>query len=260
MKHKALKLRLFVSLGIFLLLSTTMNYAGPRQRTSSYSISRVNFSLSGGYAHSESQSGMVDVKAEVQLSVSSSIRIGLGIGYLSDFGGMHMNGNTGGMGGGMMEGMGGDFSEHNHDFKVIPITVSLYYVLPVNHKLDIFMVGGAGYYLSSFRDISTQEKNAFGPYAGFGFDFKMADRVMIVAEGIYRFVNLRGFTNELLPGFREGMEGEEHEEGFWHYNHSHGEYHFHESHEDQAQMMLDSPPFNISLNGFSLRVGIKFSF
>jgi hypothetical protein len=114
--------------------------------------------------------------------------------------------------------------------------------------------------LSSFRDISTQEKNAFGPYAGFGFDLKMADRIVIVAEGIYRFVNLKGFTNELHSGFREGMEGEEHEEGFWHYNHDHGEYHFHESHEDQAQMMLDSPAFNISLNGFSLRAGIKFSF
>jgi hypothetical protein len=172
-----------------------------------------------------------------------------------------MSGNIGGMGGGMMGGMGGeDFSEHNHDFKVIPITLSLYYVLPVNHKLDIFMVGGAGYYLSSFRDISTQEKNAFGPYAGFGFDLKMADRIVIVAEGIYRFVNLKGFTNELHSGFREGMEGEEHEEGFWHYNHDYGEYHFHESHEDQAQMMLDSPAFNISLNGFSLRAGIKFSF
>jgi hypothetical protein len=260
MKHKALKLRFFVSLGIFLLLSTTMIYAGPKQGASSSNISRANFSLSGGYAHSESCSGMVEVKAEVQFSLSSSIRVGLGVSYLSDFGDMHMSGNIGGMGGGMMGGMGGDFSGYSHDFNVIPITLSLYYVLPINQKLDIFMVGGGAYYLSSFRDVSTQEKNAFGPYAGFGFDLKMADRVMIVAEGIYRFVNLKGFTNELHPGFREGMEGEEHEEGFWHYNHDHGEYHFHEAHEDQAQMRLDSPPFNISLNGFSMRVGIKFSF
>lgn len=259
MKYKALKSRLFVSLGISFFLGITLNYAEPRQGASSFNINRVNFSLSGGYAHSESQSGMVDVKAEVLFSVSSNIRAGLGVGYLSDFH-MHMGGNSGGMGGGMMEGVGGDFSEHNHDFRVIPITLSLYYVLPINHKLDIFMIGGAGYYLSSFRDISSQEKNAFGPHAGFGFDLKIADRVMIVAEGIYRFVNLKGFTNELHSGFREGMEGEENEEGFWHYNHDYGEYHFHGDYEDQAQMMLDSPPFNISLNGFSLRAGIKFSF
>ncbi len=261
MKSKLKKLRFlgFFYVWLLLLLCTTMSYAEHDQGDSSSNLSRVNFSLSGGYAHSESQSGMVDVNAEVQFSLSSSIRVGLGVGYLTDFH-MHMSENMGGMGGGMMEGVDGDFSEHNHDFKVIPITLSLYYVLPVNHKLDIFMVGGAGYYLSSFRDILSQEKNAFGPHAGFGFDLKLADRVMIVVEGIYRFVNLKGFTSELHPGFREGLEGEEHEEGFWHYHHGHGEYHFHGDHEDQAQMILDSPPFNISLNGFSLRAGIKFSF
>lgn len=250
----------FIFLGLLFLLGTVMIYAEPGQGVSSSGLSRLNFSLWGGYAHSESRSGMVDVKAEIQFSLSSNIRVGFGIGYLSDSDHMHMGGNIGGMSGGMMGGQMGGFSGDGHDFRVIPLTLSLYYVLPVNHKLDIFMVGGGGYYLSSFRDISSQEENAFGLHAGFGFDLEIADRITIAAEGIYRFVNLKGFTSELHPGFREGMEGEEHEEGFWHYNHSQGEYHFHESHEDQAQMMIDSPPYNISLNGFSLRAGIKFSF
>jgi len=266
MKTKPSKLRFFgyVSFGLIFLLSSITVYSQPDQESSSSSLSRVNFSLGGGYAHSESRRGMVDVKAEIQFSISSNIRAGLSVGYLSDSDNRHMGGNIGGMSGGMMGGMMdsqmGSFSGHSHDFRVIPLTLSLYYVLPVNPKVDIFMVGGGGYYLSSFRDISRQEKNALGAHAGFGFDFKVANRIMIVAEGIYRFVNLEGFTSELHPGFREGIDSEEHQEGFWHYHHHHEEWHFHEEHEDQEQMMMDSSNFNISLNGFSLRAGIKFSF
>jgi len=254
----------FVSLVLLFLLGTVMIYAKQVQGVTSSGLSRVNFSLWGGYAHSESWGIMVDVKAEIQFSLSSNIKAGFGFGYLSDSDNMHMGGNIGGISGGMMGGMmdghTGGFSGDGHDFRVIPLTLNLYYILPVNHKLDIFMVGGGGYYFSSFRDISTQEENAFGPHAGFGFDLEIADRIKIVAEGIYRFVNLKRFTSELHPGFREAMEGGGHEEGFWHYNHDQGEYHFHGSLEDQAQMMMDSPPYSISLNGFSLHAGIKFRF
>jgi len=266
MRSKRLKSIFFssVSLGLLFLLGTVMIYAEPGQGASSSRLNRINFSLMGGYAHSESQSGMVDVKAEIQFSLSSNIRAGFGVGYLSDSDNMHMGGNIGGMSGGMMGGMmggqTGSFSGGGHSFRVFPLTLSLYYVLPINHKLDIFMVGGGGYYLSFFRDMSTQEKNAFGPHAGFGFNLEIADRIKIVAEGIYRFINLKGFTSELHPGFRGGMEGGGQEEGFWHYNHDQGEYHFHGSQEDPAQMMIDCPPYNISLNGFSLRAGIKFRF
>jgi len=254
----------FVSLVVLFLLGTVMIYAEQGQVAYSSGWSRGSVSLGGGFAHSECRSGLVGVTAEIQLNLSSNIRVGLGIGYLSDLGNMHMLGNSGGMSGGMMGsmmgGQTGDFSGYSHDFRVIPLTLNLYYVLPVSPKLDIFMVGGWGYYMSSFRDMSTQERNAFGPHTGFGFDLKVAERIIILVEGLYRFVNLRGFENELHPGFREGMAGVGYEEGFWHYNHSQGEYHFHESHEDQAQMMIDSPPFNISLNGFSFRAGIKFRF
>jgi hypothetical protein len=262
MRSKPSKLIIFsfVSFVFLFLLGRVMIYAEPGQEVSSSGLSRVKFSLKGGYAHSESRGGMVDVRAEIQFRLASNIRIGFGIGYLSDIDNMHMGGNVGGISGGMMSGRTGGFYGDGPDFKVIPLTLSLYYVLPVNQKLNIFMVGGGGYYLGSFRDISTQEENAFGPHVGFGFDLEIADRIKIVAEGIYRFVNLKGFTSELHPGFREGMEGGGQEEGFWHYNHSQGEYHFHNSYEDQAQMMIDSPPYNISLNGFSLLAGIKFRF
>ena len=156
--------------------------------------------------------------------------------------------------------MTGGFSGHQHDFAVIPFTASLYYSLPVNSRIDIFMSGGAGYYWGSFKDISKQKKNAFGPHTGLGVEYKITSRITAMAYGVYRFVNLDGFTSELHPGYRVGIGGEENEEGFWLYHHSQGEYHFHESHEDLELMMEDNAPFNISLNGFSLRMGIKFGF
>lgn len=260
MKIRTSKLKAFglITFGLIFLMSVAMNYAEPAQNTYPSSQNRLSFALKGGFAHSESCSGMADVKAEVLFHLSSNVRAGLGIGYLSDSGGMHMGGGFGGMSGGMMGGMPGGFSDLDHDFWVIPLSLSLYYALPVNPNLDVFMIGGAGYYLSTFRDISTQRKNAFGPHLGIGFDFKVADRVMIVAEGIYRFVNLKNFTSELHPGFIEEMG--EHMEGFWHLHHGLGEWHFHEEHEDQTQVMDDTSPFNINLNGFSIRAGIKFGF
>ncbi len=55
------------------------------------------------------------------------------------------------------------------------------------------------------------------------------------------------------------MEGE-HEVGFWHFHHYDGEWYFHEDIESEKQMLMDAHPFDISLNGISLRVGIKFGF
>jgi len=227
------------------------------------SINRWNFFLGGGYGYSESRAGLIDVQAEVQFTISSNVLFGLGIGYLSDSDSDHMGGHFNNISGGMMGGrqnMTGGYNGHRHDFRVIPLTLSLYYFLPVNSRIDVFMTAGAGYYWVSLNDVSTQRQNALGPHTGFGFEFKVADRITILAQGVYRFVNLDGFTSELHPGYREEMGGEEHVEGFWHHHHGHGEYHFHESHEEQEQMMEDNTPFNISLNGFSLRAGIKFGF
>ena len=233
------------------------------------SINQWNFFLGGGYGYSESRAGLIDMQAELQFSVSSSVYFGLGIGYLSDSDADHMGGNfnfmsrgrhSGGMMHGSMPGMTGGFLGHQHDFSVFPLTASLYYALPVSARIDIFMSGGAGYYWASFHDISKQKKNAFGPHAGLGVEYKITSRIKAIAYGLYRFVNLEGFMSELHPGFRDGMEENSHEEGYWHLHHHENEYHFHETQDMTEQMMRDSSPFNIRLNGFSLRAGIKFGF
>ncbi len=243
-----------ITLGIIFLGSTLIS-AVSDEDTKNLHQRRVGFSIVGGYAHLESVGSMLDLNIEIQFILSSNVRVGLGVGYLS---------GSDGMKGGMMGGMNGDFmggfSDHNHNLSVIPLTLSLYYVFPINPKLDIFMLGGAGYYLGSYRDQATQNNSSFGPHVGLGIDIKVTDRIAIVAEGFYRFANLKGFTCELHEGFREGMEGEEHEEGFWHFNHHEEEWHFHGEHENQQEILMDVPPFNISLNGISLHIGIKFGF
>jgi hypothetical protein len=236
-------------------LGSTLIYAASDEDTQNPYQRRVGFSIVGGYAHSESVGCMADLNIELQFSLSSNLRVGLGVGYLSDSGGMHMGGNFGSMHGGMM----GGFSEHNHNLSVIPLTLSLYYVLPVSPKLDTFMFGGGGYYIGSYKDQTSQNESAFGPHIGLGLDWKIADRITIVAEGLFRFANLKGFTSELHEGFREEMEGE-HEAGFWHFHHHEEEWHFHEEHANHQEVLMDVPPFNISLNGISLRIGIKFGF
>ncbi len=250
-------------LGIVVLLSSSLSFAGVGNESPKFSEKRINLTIFGGYAYSERIGGMTDLNLEIQLSLSSHVKVGLGIGYLSGNDDMHLNGNFGNMQGGMMGnmrgGIMGGFSGHNHDLKTIPITLSLLYVLPINSKLDVFMMGGGGYYFGSYKDQSTQNKSSFGPHIGLGLDLKVSDRVVIVAGGLYRFVSLKSFMSELHEGFRQGMEGE-HEEGFWHFHHHDNDWHFHEEHENEQQMLMDVSTFNISLNGISLRIGIKFLF
>ncbi len=217
----------------------------------------------GGYAHSSDIGGMLDLNLEIQFNLSHYVRAGLGVGYLSGIDGMHRDGNFSNMHGGIMGGtyggaMGG-FSGHNHDLSIVPITFSLYYVLPINPKMDVFMLGGGGYYIASYKDQSTQNESAFGPHIGLGFDSKVANRIAIVAEGLYRFAKLEGLTSVWHEGFREGTEYE-HEAGFWHIHHQVDEWHFHEEHAEMQQNLDEAPPFNISLYGISVRVGIKFGF
>lgn len=260
MKTRTSKLNGFslITLGFIFLMSAVMSYAAPAQSTYPSSQNRLSFALKGGMAHSKSQGGLMEVDAEILFPLSTFLRIGFGVGYLSDWAGMHMGGGMGHMSGGMRGSLEESFSDHSHDFRVIPLTLSLYYTIPVRPYMDIFMVGGAGFYLGSFRDISTQRKNGFGPYAGFGFDFNVADRIVIVTEGIFRFASLQNFTSELHPGFSNDTD--EQVEGFWHFHHGHGEWHFHEEHEDLDQMMNETSLFNINLNGFSIRAGIRFTF
>ena len=230
-------------------------------------IRPIQFSLGGGYAYSEALGGMTDILAELLVSLSSVFRIGFGLGYITDSDSSHMGGNFGQfmgrgmMGSGTMNGdFRGGFASPDHSFRVVPLTVSMYYSIPVLPRLNAYILAGGGYYMGSYRDISTQKNNAFGPHLGLGGEFRIAHRLSVSVEGFYRFVNLQGFSSELHPGFMENEAVNEHEEGSWHFHHHSEDWHFHEEHEDEILRMDEFSEFNINLNGFSLRFSLRFGF
>ena len=259
MKKSFIRSSLILSAFLFPLIILTFALPAGAQ----YQEKEFSLGLSGGCAHSESYGGLYDLKAEFQLRISSSFRTAIAVGYMSTSGEMHGRGGERSIMGGMMGGAlirdVGGFMGYSQDLKIVPITLSLYYVLPVSRRVNAFMTGGTGYYLSWFRDVSTQEKSALGFHAGLGFEFKLSERVRIVTEGLYRFANFRGFRSELQPGFFRNEEGET-LEGYWHFHHDQNDYRFHGMDEDWEEMMNDTGPFDINISGMSMRAGLRFSF
>jgi len=222
----------------------------------------VYFGLMGGYGHSETQGGMADLKAEFLLPLSRSLSLGLGFGYLSSSDQMHGMGNAGMMGGmmgGMMDGQGGISMGLDHSFRSTPLTLTAYLRRPLGHSVGIILLGGVGYYWGRYQDVSLQRKEAFGPHFGLGADFRIARNVLIVGEASYRFVRFSGFQVDAHPGFELDDQGHP-MEGFWYFDQAGDRYHFRLDDGHMDEFMRGVPPFDISLNGLSLRAGLRFGF
>jgi len=222
----------------------------------------IDIGLMGGYGHAETRGGMIDLQAEILFSLAPSFRLGLGFGYLSDSNQMHGPGNGGmmdGMMGGMIGGHGGISMGFDHRFQSTPLTLTAYLRRPLIQDLDVFLLGGVGYYWSSYRDITVQRKQAFGPHFGLGADLRIARNVLIVGEASYRFVSFKGLRADPHPGFDLDDQGH-YMDGFWYFDQRDGRFHFHEDDGLREEFMKDLPPFDISLNGFSLRAGLRFGF
>jgi hypothetical protein len=222
----------------------------------------VYFGLMGGYGHSESQGGMADLKAEVFFPLSGSLSLGLGFGYLSGSAqrhGMGYAGLMGGMMGGMMNGQGNITMGIDHSFRSTPLTLTAYLRRPISHTVGIVLLGGFGYYWGRYQDVSVQTKEAFGPHFGLGADFRIARNVLVVGETSYRFVRFEGFQVGAHPGFDLDVQGHP-VEGFWYFDQSDDRYHFRLEDGYMNEFMSGLSPFDISLNGLSLRAGLRFGF
>ncbi len=222
----------------------------------------ISIGLMGGYSTSETQGGMADLKAEILFPLSRSLSLGLGSGYLSGSGHGHGMGNAGMMGGmmgGMMDGQGGISMGFDHRFRVTPLTLTAYLRRPLGYSAGVILQGGIGYYLSSYRDISLQRKQAFGPHFGLGADLRIARNVLVVGEADYRFVSIKDFEADLHPGFDLDDQGHP-MDGFWYFDQADGRYHFRLDDGHMDEFMRSLPRFDIILSGFSLRAGLRFGF
>ena len=182
-----------------LLLMAGLAAAQGRDRDSlAQDYHRLSLSMGGGYGFSENHRGLFDLQAEFQYGLTSRLRLGIGFGYLRDRGrqGGDMGGrDQGGMGGGFLAGTGfyGESQNSGLEARVMPLSLNLYYGLPVGRKWSVFMSGGASYYFGSFDGpAGDQHKHAWGGQAGLGVEYRVAQNIHLTAEAAYRFVEFHG--------------------------------------------------------------------
>jgi opacity protein-like surface antigen len=241
---------LSVALGLLLIVSAASARWSRRNEYSDFS--RFSLSLGGGFGFTEGHQGMLDLKTELQFGLTSRIRFGLGIGYMKSEGrhgfGEDWNDGREEMKAGQPEqnvsqaqtDRDGYIRGYRQDFRVIPLSLNVYYALPLGRRWSIFATGGGSYYFGSFRGAGErQDKNAWGGQGGLGVEFRLTQRLLLVAEGNYRFAEFRG-VNSFQPAgqalLADGSANNCDVGTEWrHYS-------------------------RMDLNGFGFRAGVKFGF
>jgi hypothetical protein len=222
----------------------------------------ISLGVMGGYSHSQSQGGMTDLRIEALFSVSRSLKLGLGFGYLSSSNQMHgsgFGGMTGSMMGGMMGGVDNFTMGSDHLFRSTPLTLTAYWRKSLSDFAGVFLLGGMGYYWSQYQDVNIQRKKAFGPHLGLGADLRIGRNILVIGEASYRFVNFKGFKPDLHPGMSFDAQGQQ-MNGFWYMNSKNNQFLFRMDDGQMNEFMKNLPAFNINLNGFNIEAGLRFGF
>jgi hypothetical protein len=214
---------------------------------------RFSLTAGGGFALAEDHRGMPLLTAEVQFGFSPRFRLGLGLGYISAAGGsMGRDDRRRPMGGSQMGnplplvqqmfGVGSG-QEDGRQFRLVPISLNAYYVLPLARRWDAILSAGASYYLGTFYGQSGHlTKNSLGAQAGLGVEFRLNPKMRLVAQGGYRFVSFNGlqFRRNLGPlamvSDMAGLGGLL----------------------NTIAGFLRPKPVDVRLNGFSLTAGVRF--
>jgi hypothetical protein len=251
-----------IGLALGLLLIVGLAAAQRRVQKPAEPVKIQRFSISmNGFGMLEGHRRLMDLKTELQYGIGRSFRLGLGLGYLSEAEGRgddrgrydERPGRQSGIQGWNVPMMKG--SDLNRDFSVIPVTLNAYYILPVGGKWNLFMSGGGSYHFASLRGpAETQRKRAWGGQGGLGVEFRLSPKIQVAAEGGYRFVRFHGFETPpvyptiLLDGGLNDVAG------LWENWIRRG------GNALLNRFFAPGPPrrFDINLNGFSCRVGLKF--
>jgi Outer membrane protein beta-barrel domain len=238
-------------LGLILLVGAAGAQRGERPlRTPDFT--RFSITVGGGAGFAEQHRAMTQLLAELQYSLSTRFRLGLGVGYLATGGHrdnerdnriMPMAGGPAAM---MLSGWGfysRPAQELGRDFRLVPISLNAYYVVPLARKWEIFLSGGASYYLGTFyADSGRLTKNAWGGQALLGAEFRLTQRIKLMAQGGYRFVEFTGLR-ENRTIFPLALLADIPVLG---------------NLANDLARALQPKPVDVRLNGFNLAAGIKF--
>jgi opacity protein-like surface antigen len=217
-------------------------------RPAASEFQRFSLSLAGGFGFQERGCGLADLKAELQYGFSRSLRLGFSVGYLTrgDRDDMMDREGRGRMNGGMMMDNARlstmlfprQEQEFGRDARAIPLGLNLYYTLPLGRRWSASLWGGGIFAFGSFRAAENAvHKKAFGGQTGLGFEYSLTSKVRLTAEAGYRFLTftrVRPPQPELSPLLRMIANTV------------------------PAWMMPQPKPVDVSLNGCSVRAGVKF--
>jgi hypothetical protein len=201
-----------------LLLVAGFANAQGRDRAPAQDYHRFSLSMAGGYGFSEGHRGLLDLQTEFQFGLTRRLRLGLGAGYMKDHAGHGMEPGRNDRRGAMPMFNDNSFMRMENNgltARVVPLSLNLYYGLPIGRKWTVFMSGGGSYYFGSFeRTADGQHKRAWGGQAGLGLEYRIAQSLQLVAEAAYRFVEFTGLTlpavnppnpMQMLQGFMASM-------------------------------------------------------
>jgi hypothetical protein len=169
------------------------------------SFQRFSLSLDGGFGLAGGHRGTLDAKTEFQFGLSRRIRIGLGVGYA---GGGNGWGRDGGYGlrtteqaalDAAAQGEGIREMGPRQSYRIVPVTLNVYYFLPLGRRWNLFAGGGGSVSFGSFHGLDVREhRTAWGGQAGLGAEYRLSRRLTLIAQGEYRLAEF-GRLAKLSP-------------------------------------------------------------
>ncbi len=140
-----------------------------------------------------------DFGGDIIVNLTPQIGVGLGIGYLQGSKTSEVtfaNGTTGTM-------------TNKPKIRAVPITMGVFYTLPMNGMMRMVLNAGAGLYIAKYShnwrleengywQEFTQEASAtgFGFHGGLGFEFDLSPNIAFVLEGQGRYAKFGGFEGK----------------------------------------------------------------
>jgi hypothetical protein len=206
-----------------------------------------------------------ELAGELVFNLSSQFALSGGVGYIT--GKSTSKGTT------SLAGVT-TINETELKVKAIPVTVSLYYSLPVSTKSRFSLGAGVGYYFASFtRNYLNEQVGIYwidanfkgsasdiGFHGGIGFEYDLSSTFAIVIEGFGRYAKISGFE-----GTRERIDSNNWSdlwEGNYYYSdrqHSSGTLLPRVSLSDPSSIenAINSRDYETDFSGFTIRIGLK---
>ncbi len=166
-------------------------------------------------------------------------------------------------------------------YKVVPITLSGYYTLPIASKMNAYFKAGGGYYFATW-DYKIREENelfgitlwsenegtakdsGFGFHGGVGLEYSISQSFALFVEGTGRYVNLKNWDVDNL--YRDAFGSQKDTGTFWYleeYEEATSKYYPSlelGDEEPSGPGIKNARKAEISLSGVVFKFGVKFRF